>query len=76
MLVNAGEEVCFSTFEALIAGKHVGENFLIGVADMRFTVWVVDGSGDVEHVFKSFRVAKLRRNVRTSAGLGMINVVA
>ena len=43
---------------------------------MRFTVWVVDGSGDVEHVFKSFRVAKLRRNVRTGVGLGMINVVA
>ena len=30
----------------------------------------------LEHVFKSFRVAKLRRNVRTGVGLGMINVVA
>jgi len=47
VLVDAGEEVHLTAVLALEAGHHVSENLLIGVADVRRRVRVVDGGGDV-----------------------------
>ena len=48
VLVKTGEKVHLTAAHAHMARDHVGEDFLIGVAEVRRTVGIVDGRGDVE----------------------------
>ena len=48
VFVGAGHEIHRIPGEAVIAGERVGQNLLENVADMRRTVGVVDGGGDVK----------------------------
>ena len=48
VLVESGEEVDVPAAQAHVTGDHVGQDFLVGVAEVRRAVGVVDGRGDVE----------------------------
>ena len=48
MFVEPGQEVDRASAHAHVAGDHVGEDFLVGMAEVRRAVGVVDGRGDVE----------------------------
>ena len=48
VLVQTGEEVHLVAAHAHVARDHIGEDFLIGMAEVRRAVGVVDGRGDVE----------------------------
>ena len=48
MLVESGDEVDWAAAHAHVPGDHVGEDFLVGMAEVRRAVGVVDGRGDVE----------------------------
>lgn len=50
MLIDAGEVVGLFTFETLIAGEDIGDDLLVGMADVGLAVGVVDGGGDEFHV--------------------------
>ena len=48
MFVEPGEEVHLAAAHPHVAGDHVGEDFFVGMAEVRRAVGVVDGRGDVE----------------------------
>ena len=50
MLIHTGEEENLAPVEPLVAGDGVGEDFFVGVADMRRAVCVVDGCGDKKSI--------------------------
>ena len=46
MLIHPCEEEYLFSALPMEAGNHIGEHFLIGVADMRRTIGVINGGGD------------------------------
>jgi len=50
VLIDAGEVENVLPFQPVVAGEDIGEHFLVGVADVRGAVGVVDGGGDEEGV--------------------------
>ena len=52
MLIRAGEEKNLITLQPFVAGKNVSGDRGIGVADVRDIIHIVDGSGDIEELFR------------------------
>ncbi len=50
MLVDAGEEIGVVPLETMVTHEHVGEDLLVGVADVRSRVGVVNRGGDVKRL--------------------------
>ena len=48
VLIDAGEEENLLAFQAMIARNDVGQNFLVGMADVGRAVGVIDRGCDVE----------------------------
>ena len=46
VLIDAGQKENFLTFESMIARNHIGQYFLVSVADMRWRIGVIDRRGD------------------------------
>lgn len=51
VFVGAREEIGIEASKPFVAGPHVAQRRAVGVADMEFGAWVIDGRGDVELVF-------------------------
>ena len=48
VLIDAGQKKNFLAFEPMIARDDIGQNFLVGVTDVRRRVCVIDRRSDVE----------------------------
>ena len=46
VLINAGQKENVFAFEPMIARNHIGQHFLVSVADMRWRIRVIDRRGD------------------------------
>ena len=81
VLVDACEEENIASGEALVAGDGVGEDLLIGMADVRRAIGVVDRGGDEECVRHGvsgigFDFSAPGENARLAAcGLGLLDLV-
>ena len=50
MLINAGEKKYLFAFQPMIPRDHIGQDFFVGMTDVRRRIRVIDGRGDEERL--------------------------